>query len=402
VKHAYIIRELKKGSKVTITTDDAFQHKGSAEKFWVTYKDIGDSLEKGMTVFIDDGLLSLTVEAIEGKDVHCIISNGGIISNRKGVNLPGAKISLPALSEKDKKDIAFGVKEEVDMIFASFVRKAEDVLAIKKLLPKSIIVISKIENQEGCDNFDAILEASDGIMVARGDLGIEIDATKVFVQQKRMIRKCRLAGKPVIVATQMLQSMVDHPRPTRAEVSDVANAVLDGADCVMLSGETAKGKYPIQAVVHMSKTCQVAEQNLELSPVPDHVINSERESVVNAGCMIAKSQKCRAIMVVTNTGTTARLVSRARPKCPVIAIIGSKNSHIARHLQITFGIHVCMYEDSNNGEKPSAKARIEAAVQTQIGSLLTVGDIYVCLYSATHAQYANQIELKRVVQQQVA
>eukprot|EP00466_Bigelowiella_natans_P016965 jgi/Bigna1/142509/aug1.70_g17217 len=300
-------RELKKGSKVTITTDDAFQHKGSAEKFWVTYKDIGDSLEKGMTVFIDDGLLSLTVEAIEGKDVHCIISNGGIISNRKGVNLPGAKISLPALSEKDKKDIAFGVKEEVDMIFASFIRKAEDVLAIKKLLPKSIIVISKIENQEGCDNFDAILEASDGIMVARGDLGIEIDATKVFVQQKRMIRKCRLAGKPVIVATQMLQSMVDHPRPTRAEVSDVANAVLDGADCVMLSGETAKGKYPIQAVVHMSK-----------------------------------------------------------------------------------------------GEKPSAKARIEAAVQTQIGSLLTVGDIYVCLYSATHAQYANQIELKRVVQQQVA
>jgi len=248
--------KLVKDAKVVLTPDDAFQHKGTAEKFWVTYKEISKSLKPGMTVFIDDGLLALTVEEVKGGDIHCKVKEGGVVSNRKGVNLPGAVVTLPALSEKDINDIKFGVEMKVDMIFASFIRKAEDVLSIKKLIPKTVMVISKIENQEGCDNFEDILRESDGIMVARGDLGIEIDATKVFVQQKRMIRLCRAAGKPVIVATQMLQSMVSNPRPTRAEVSDVANAVLDGADCVMLSGETAKGMYPVSThnefAAHMS------------------------------------------------------------------------------------------------------------------------------------------------------
>mmetsp|Transcript_33020 Transcript_33020/g.46088 ORF Transcript_33020/g.46088 Transcript_33020/m.46088 type:complete len:256 (+) Transcript_33020:102-869(+) len=255
------------------------------------------------------------------------------------------------------------------------------------------MVISKIENQEGCDNFESILLESDGVMVARGDLGIEIDATKVFVQQKRMIRLCRAAGKPVIVATQMLQSMVSNPRPTRAEVSDVANAVLDGADCVMLSGETAKGMYPVRAVVQMSQTCKVAEANLSLPPIITKTMTS-REAIVAAGCKIAKEQSCKAILVLTNTGTTARLVSRYRPSCPVMAVIGSSNTHVAKHLQVTFGIHVILYDEGD--EKPTAKVRIEAAIESQMDSLLKKGDLIVCIYSANHSGYANIVELQHV------
>ncbi len=258
---------LVKGQKVVVTVDPAFKSAGTIGKFWVTYEDLPKSVSPGSVIFIDDGLLSLEVLEVKGSDVTCEVKNGGQISNRKGVNLPGAKVTLPALSEKDIADIKFGVEQKVDIIFASFIRKRSDVEGIRKLIPKSCSIISKIENQEGCDNFEDILAVSDGIMVARGDLGIEIDATKVFVQQKRMIKACRSAGKPCIVATQMLQSMVDNPRPTRAEVSDVANAVLDGADCVMLSGEVAKGKYPLKAVEQMSATCQMAEAHLALPPV---------------------------------------------------------------------------------------------------------------------------------------
>eukprot|EP00468_Gymnochlora_sp_CCMP2014_P008133 CAMPEP_0167756834 /NCGR_PEP_ID=MMETSP0110_2-20121227/9599_1 /TAXON_ID=629695 /ORGANISM="Gymnochlora sp., Strain CCMP2014" /LENGTH=473 /DNA_ID=CAMNT_0007642975 /DNA_START=101 /DNA_END=1522 /DNA_ORIENTATION=- len=385
--------ELKKGSKVIVTVDEKFKDAGTDEKFWVTYSDLPNSVAVGSTIFIDDGLLALKVFKKTDMDVHCVIENGGLISNRKGVNLPGAKVTLPALSAKDKADIAFGVEKKVDMIFASFIRKKEDVLQIKKLIPKSVLVISKIENQEGCDNFEDILSVSDGIMVARGDLGIEIDATKVFVQQKRMIRLCRRAAKPVIVATQMLQSMVTNPRPTRAEVSDVANAILDGADCVMLSGETAKGKYPVEAVQQMAKTCQIAEDNLALPPVKQESY-SMRETCVRVACSMAKEQNAKAIVAVTNTGTTARYISRHRPVCPILAVIGETNSHIARHLQITFGAHVALYDDAKG--KPTAVKRIEAAIHSQKGSLLKKGDLVVCLYSADHSGFANIIEMRSV------
>mmetsp|Transcript_1515 Transcript_1515/g.2096 ORF Transcript_1515/g.2096 Transcript_1515/m.2096 type:complete len:523 (-) Transcript_1515:26-1594(-) len=386
---------LKTGSKVTITTDPAFEHKGTEDKFWVTYKDLTKSVKPGMTIFIDDGLLSLTVESVSETEVMCEVKEGGEISNRKGVNLPGAVVTLPALSEKDIGDIKFGVEMKVDMIFASFIRKAEDVESIRKLIPKSILIISKIENQEGCDNFEKILGVSDGIMVARGDLGIEIDPTTVFVQQKRMIRMCRQAGKPVIVATQMLQSMVTNPRPTRAEVSDVANAVLDGADCVMLSGETAKGKYPRQAVEAMGKTCQVAEQNLNLAPIVSEKPTG-RKSVVAAACKIAREMNAAAIVVVTNTGTTARLISRFRPNCPVLAVIGSSNASKARHLLLSFGIHVCVYEEDNKGPRPSALARISAAIESQMDNVLKKDDWIVCVYSMNHFGYANIVELKQI------
>lgn len=342
------------GAEIIITTNDQYATTCDDKIMYVDYKNIAKVIEVGRIIFVDDGVLSFEVlEISDHQTIRAKCLNNGKISSKKGVNLPRTDVDLPPLSEKDKADLRFGVKNGVDMIFASFIRHGSDIKAIREVLGeegKDIQIIAKIENQQGVNNFDEILKETDGVMVARGDLGIEIPPAQVFIAQKMMIAKCNLAGKPVVCATQMLESMTYNPRPTRAEVSDVGNAVLDGADCVMLSGETAKGNYPVESVSLMHETCLLAETAISYAPLFNELRSlTPRPTQTVETCAIAAvsaslEQRAGAILVLSTSGYTARLLSKYRPSCPIIMV--TRNSAAARYSHLYRGVYPFHYPEA--------------------------------------------------------
>ena len=343
---------IRAGHEFIVSTDSKHSQSCDDKIMWMDYVNLPKVTAPGKLIYVDDGILSLLVLSIDGTNVHVRALNNGTLSSRKGVNLPKTDVDLPALSEKDKRDLQFGVKNGVDMIFASFIRRAQDVTDIREVLGPDgakIKIIVKIENEQGVENFDEILKEADGVMVARGDLGIEIPASQVFLAQKMMIAKCNIAGKPVIVATQMLESMTYNPRPTRAEVSDVANAVLDGADCVMLSGETAKGSYPIESVLMMAETCLLAESAICYPPLYDELRavqprpTATAETVAIAAVAAASEQNAAAILVLSTSGDSARLISKYRPNVPIISV--TRNEQTARQIHLHRGCYPFWYPE---------------------------------------------------------
>ncbi|GMK46940.1 MULTISPECIES: pyruvate kinase [Paenibacillus] len=368
--------ELVAGERVALTTEEIL---GDINRVPITYDNLPNDVSVGSTILIDDGLIGLTVEEVQGTEIICRINNSGQIKSKKGVNVPGVAISLPGITEKDANDIIFGIEMGIDFVAASFVRKASDVLEIRELLERHnashIQIISKIENQQGVDNLDEILEVSDGLMVARGDLGVEIPAEEVPLVQKTMIEKCNRAGKPVITATQMLDSMQRNPRPTRAEASDVANAIFDGTDAIMLSGETAAGKYPVEAVTTMSRIAERAEAALEYREIFTKQANAQQTSVTEAisqaVAVSALDLNAAAIVTSTQSGFTARMVSKYRPKAPIIAV--TNDEKVMRRLALIWGVKPVLGEIAETTDAMFENA-VDGARST---GLISLGDTIV-------------------------
>ncbi|CAI5792931.1 pyruvate kinase PKM isoform X1 [Podarcis lilfordi] len=380
--------ELKKGATLKMTLDNAFMEKCDENTLWVDYKNLTKVVDVGSKIYVDDGLISLKVKEKGADFVITEVENGGLLGSKKGVNLPGAAVDLPAVSEKDIQDLKFGVEQDVDMVFASFIRKAADVHAVRKVLGekgKNIKIISKIENHEGVRRFDEIMEASDGIMVARGDLGIEIPAEKVFLAQKMMIGRCNRAGKPIICATQMLESMIKKPRPTRAEGSDVANAVLDGADCIMLSGETAKGDYPLEAVRMQHLIAREAEAAIFHRQLFEELrrlapLNRDPTEAAAVGAVEASFKCCSgAIIVLTKSGRSAHLVSRYRPRAPIIAV--TRNAQAARQAHLYRGIFpVLCKEPTHDAWAEDVDLRVNVGMKVgKARGFFKTGDLVIVL-----------------------
>lgn len=334
---------LVKGSEVRVSMTEV---EGDEKKFSITYTELINDVEKGSHILIDDGLVDLLVTDIDtaNNEIVTEVQNTGIVKDKKGVNVPGVSVQLPGITEKDANDIRFGLENDIDYIAASFVRKPSDVLEIREILEEtgneSVQIIPKIENQEGVDNLDDILSVSDGLMVARGDLGVEIPAEQVPVVQKDMIRKCNLAGKPVITATQMLDSMQSNPRPTRAEASDVANAIFDGTDAIMLSGETAAGDYPVEAVQTMNRIALVSEGRKEaktdIGSLKPSTEGDMAEAISQSVAYTARSLSVSTIVAATESGHTAKMISKYRPSAKIIALTFSESQ--ARKLVLAWGV----------------------------------------------------------------
>lgn len=357
---------ISQGATFTLTTEDI---EGDENRVAITYKNLPKDLNRGSRVLIDDGLLELKVKDLTDTDIICEAINSGFLSSCKGVNIPDVYVNLPALTQKDIEDIKFGIKMDFDFIAASFVRTADDVIKIKEILNSNggshIKIIAKIESRDGVNNVDSILEVADGIMVARGDLGVEIPPEEVPLVQKLLIKKANEKGKPVITATQMLESMVNNLRPTRAEANDVANAIFDGSDAIMLSGETAKGSYPIESVKMMARIATKTEGSVSYhKEILEHYKNY-RANITNAisyaTCTIAQDLKVACIATVTDSGFTARMVSKFRPVCPILAI--TPNEDIWRQLSLTWGCLPVMSDKINLNDE-SFSIAVEKSMET--------------------------------------
>ncbi len=369
--------ELVAGQEITLTTRSI---EGEGELIPTSYPELPKCVAPGERILLDDGLMELEVRHCSATDIRCLVKFGGTLKDRKGINLPGAAVAAPCLTEKDLHDLSFCISHEVDYIALSFVRRASDVTEIKTILNQAnadIPVIAKIEKPQAVENFDAILAVTDGVMVARGDLGVEMNPEQVPLIQKQIIRKCNLVGKPVITATQMLESMISNPRPTRAEVSDVANAILDGSDAVMLSAETAAGQYPVAAVALMDRIARDVEADSALKnnsfnppsqPLSDELLS---EGIGQAACRLAENINAKAILAFTQSGSTAALVSKYRPALPIYAVTPS--ARVQRRLSLYAAVHSLLVHHEGNTE---AQIRAVSDVAIKAG-VLQPGDLTV-------------------------
>lgn len=366
---------LEPGQKFTLTTREVL---GDNTIVSVTYMDLPNDVKPGSMIAVADGLIALEVESVEGGDVHCRVINGGQLSNQKGVNLPGVNVNLPSITDKDIADIHFGLEQGVDFIAASFIRKASDVIAIRQIVEEygaEIDIIAKIESRQGVDNLEDIINVADGVMVARGDLGVEVPAEEVPVLQKTMIEICNRLGKPVITATQMLESMTQNPRPTRAEASDVANAIFDGTDAIMLSGETAAGKYPVVTVETMARIAQRAEKAVNFDDLLETrgaaIQRTVTDGISHAVCSVARDLGVSAIVTATASGHTARMIAKYRPKVPVIAV--TPRANVLRKLALVWGVEPLLIGDVK-GTDEMINTSVDA---TLAAGLISAGDLVV-------------------------
>ena len=368
--------ELKKGQTFVLTTEDIV---GNAEIVSITYKQLYKDVKPGDSILIDDGLIGMEVQKIDGEEIVCQVKNGGFISNHKGVNVPGVELKMPFVSQKDYEDIVFAAEQDYDFIAASFTRTADDILEIRKILEEKggqyIHIIAKIENMQGVENCEEILRVADGIMIARGDMGVEIPLEEVPVIQKKLIRMALKASKPVITATQMLDSMIKNPRPTRAETSDVANAIYQGTGAIMLSGETAAGAYPIEAVRTMARIAERTEKDIDYSREFKPRRLAERPDVTNAishaTCTTAMDLNAAAIVAVTKSGRTVGRIAKYRPSCPIIGC--ATHSRVCRQLSLMWGVIPVEMQ-----EEETADDLFDHAVKlTEDKGLISRGDLVV-------------------------
>ena len=369
--------ELVSGQQFILTTEEIM---GTAQKATISYKNLKNDIKVGTTILIDDGLIEMTVEEIRGEEIVCRVINGGFVSNHKGVNVPGAILSMPYISEVDLADIVFGVEHGFDFIAASFVRTKEDIQEVRKIVEdrgSKIKIIAKIENMQGIQNLEEIINVADGIMVARGDMGVEIPLEEVPILQKKMIKMAVAQGKHVITATQMLESMIKNPRPTRAEATDIANAIYDGTTAIMLSGESAAGLYPVEAVKTMSRIAERAEQDIDYRGRMQRVKEDRQETpdittaISYATCSVASDLKAAAIITVTMSGFTANMIARYKPGCQIIGC--TLDEKVYRQLNLLWGVNPVMIQK----EQTTDALFEEAVFKAKQAGLVKTGDTVV-------------------------